>query len=211
VSVYYEIRFWDLASSWRQELVVPEGATGGVSSPTEILDPNGSTEIISRRTPHRFSQDTSSNWTLEEGEVTPCSTVIINVKMRDADTREILARCTDWPMPFRYIDFPDPELRVSYGIWEGEEELLIVVEKPIKCLVLSIRDSLPAVNAAPDTFGTQEVSWEDNGVDIWPGEHRTIGCNGLAVGKRRRALWGCWMGCEKGRLLLEEAEVQSPR
>lgn len=109
----------------------------------------------------------------------------------------MIARYADWPQPFRYIDFPDPELRIKRIPAQGTEQapqIELTVKKPAKCVVLSIReDGLDGSYKDDDKWG-ESVKWGDNALDLLPGEERVISCPGLTESME---IWVAYMGREK--------------
>lgn len=79
--------------------------------------------------------------------------VVVGARLIDARTGDVLARFADWPQPYRYLDFPDPGLRLTVE----RDNVLIEVARPAKGLVLSID-------------GGDEVGWSDNALDVMPGD-----------------------------------------
>jgi len=113
-----------------------------------------------------------------------------------------MARHADWPQPFRYIDFPEPAICIKRlppgtGGDQGKDTLAqieISVEKPAKCVVLSIReDVLEGAYKDDDKWG-ESVQWEDNALDLFPGEKRIINCRGLTD---KVEIWAAYMGRER--------------
>jgi beta-mannosidase len=118
----------------------------------------------------------------EFGELEPprtnTHTVVVSARIVDAATSEVLSRIVDWPQPYRFIDFPDPNLIVSI---EGEE-LKLEVRKPAKDVFLSVVKE------------SGEVQWSDNGLDIMPGDPQTVTAKGFEGEKILIA----YMGNERG-------------
>lgn len=83
--------------------------------------------------------------------------------MRDLQDGRIIARTSDWPQPLKYVTLSaSPNVTVS--VLDGKLE--IRAEAPVKGVVVS----------APDD---REVVFEDNGVDVFPGDVYTINARGL--------------------------------
>jgi beta-mannosidase len=86
--------------------------------------------------------------------------------MRDPHSGRIIARASDWPQPLKYVTLstsPD----VSVSALDGKVEVRSRV--PVKGVVVSVPDD-------------REVGFEDNGVDVFPGDVYTIYASGLVNG-----------------------------
>ncbi|PSS38124.1 hypothetical protein PHLCEN_2v31 [Hermanssonia centrifuga] len=155
-----ELRCFDLQSDWTY-----------AQTQQVTLYPNQSTELLDIPCPCPPRK---------EVEIDNCTTtshsVIVQVRLLDTDTSEAVARYVDWPQPYRYIDFPDPELKLAI---DGEQ-VTVTVGKPIKALVLSLD-------------GEGESQWSDNALDVVPGDPQVVTVRGLA-GRNLRA---AYMGKEK--------------
>lgn len=147
-----------------------------------ILKPNQSTEILHTVIPEPSLTPEMSPFTHElatlEPQRTLTHTVVVHVKLIDVQTNIVLSQVSDWPQPYRFLDFPDPGLLVTVV----EETVHIRVDKPVKGLVLT-------------SAGEGDVKWSDNCLDIVPGEPQTIIAKGLGTNKLRVA----YMGKERAR------------
>ena len=93
----------------------------------------------------------------------------------DARSSKRIARSVSWPEPLKYVPFRKPTgLRLKIVDEEEEEEeegrrraVEIRSEVPVKGVLLEV----------PDAVGA--VKWEDNGVDVVPGEPTVVGVKGL--------------------------------
>ncbi|SPO01822.1 related to beta-mannosidase [Cephalotrichum gorgonifer] len=87
-----------------------------------------------------------------------------------------LARFVDWPEPYRYLYWP-ASTSISLTVVEGEGEWENVVvassDQPIKGLWVE------AVYNGTEGVGDPEPLWEDNMVDLMPGQERRMGVRGL--------------------------------
>ena len=84
---------------------------------------------------------------------------------------KIIARHANWPEPIKYADVSaEPGISIKS---EGEK-LLVTAKKPVKGLWFSIEDD--------------EVMFEDNFIDLMPGEMREIHVHGLN-GREIQARW----------------------
>lgn len=118
------------------------------------LAANQTTELLKISCPSPASSD---------GRTTASHSVVVAVRLLDAESGELLSRLSDWPQPFRYVDFPDPGLKITV---DGDK-LEVEVTKPLKALVLSA-----------DGEG-DEVNWSDNALDVMPGDKQFVTAKGL--------------------------------
>lgn len=89
---------------------------------------------------------------------------VVQAIMKDPKDGHIIARASDWPQPLKYVTLSaSPNVTVS--VLDGKLE--IRVEAPVKGVVVSVPDDRDAV-------------FEDNGVDVFPGDVYTIHARGLA-------------------------------
>lgn len=130
-----------------------------------MLGPNGSTELLMLKVP---APDGA------KGPYAAGASIVIGAVIRDVDTEDIIARAVDWPQPWVSYRPPDPKVEIQVH----EDHVVITVQKPIKGLWL-------------DTDGNRseeagEVYWNDNGLDILPGERRVIRAANL---RGRKVTW----------------------
>ncbi|KAG7088707.1 hypothetical protein E1B28_012677 [Marasmius oreades] len=98
-----------------------------------------------------------------------------------------IARETDWPQPYRYLELPqDPGLTVVYG----KNQLKVEVKRPVKGVFFEVEPDLKD----SDTYS--KVNWSDNGVDLVPGENRVLSVSVLPDTKAE--IRARWLGHEKG-------------
>lgn len=84
--------------------------------------------------------------------------------MKDAKDGHIIARASDWPQPLKYVTLSaSPDVTVSVL----DSKLEIRAKAPVKGVVVSVPDD-------------REVIFDDNGVDVFPGDVYTIHARGLA-------------------------------
>lgn len=89
------------------------------------------------------------------------------------NTQQRLARSISWPEPLKYIPFQKPRgLRLE--LVEEGSKVEIRSEVPVKGVVLEVE-----VEDESEGGEEEEVKWEDNGVDIVPGEPTVVGVKGL--------------------------------
>ena len=77
---------------------------------------------------------------------------------------QVVARATGWPQPFKYYQLSDPELELS---WVNPSTICLSVTRPAKGVWLS----------TPQKDG---VIWEDNMLDLVPGDLQFITVTGLS-------------------------------
>lgn len=102
---------------------------------------------------------------------TPEEAVIISTCLRnlpsDGSEGSIIARCTNWPQPYRYLTMPKPKLTVSvHG-----DTITAKANLPVKGLAFYVEE-------------VDEVKFEDNLIDLVPGDEQVViarGLNGRAV------------------------------
>lgn len=121
--------------------------------------------------------------TTELGELAPPpewtadTLVVLEASLVDTATNTVLARYVDWPEPYRYLVWPaDTKLAIDvahekHGDWEAR-------------VTISSNHALKGVWLEPKYDGTEaedsrEPVWEDNMVDLLPGQPITVGVNGL--------------------------------
>jgi beta-mannosidase len=79
--------------------------------------------------------------------------------MTDARDGHVIARASDWPQPLKHVIMAEtPNLTVC--VLDGKVELRATA--PVKGVEVYLADE------------EREVSWEDNGVDVFPGDVYTI-------------------------------------
>ncbi|THU77496.1 glycoside hydrolase [Dendrothele bispora CBS 962.96] len=180
ITASLELHFVDLNSDWEHKEQV-----GSVT-----LLPNQSTDLLvgvpcrgPPKNPEQEREGAGGNF----DEWTGCtsSTVVVGVRLLDSKTREVLARCADWPQPFRFVNAPsEPGLGVVVKGSSGE--ITVSVKKPVKCVVF---------NVVGEGGGLGEVRWGDNALDLMPGDPQKVKVIGDVGKKHIRA---AWFGNEKG-------------
>ncbi|CAK7205393.1 hypothetical protein SEUCBS139899_008164 [Sporothrix eucalyptigena] len=110
-------------------------------------------------------------------EWTASTLVILEATLIDNKSNAVLARYVDWPEPYRYL------------VWPADTKLTIDVahEKSDKwesSVTISSNRALKGVWLEPVYDGTEtddsyEPVWEDNMIDLMPGQSITVGVNGL--------------------------------
>jgi beta-mannosidase len=88
----------------------------------------------------------------------------VQAVMTDARDGHVIARGSDWPQPLKHVIMAEsPNLTVR--VFDGRVE--IQATTPVKGVEVYLADD------------EREVSWEDNGVDVFPGDVYTIHAAGL--------------------------------
>lgn len=83
------------------------------------------------------------------------------VSARLLERGKVIARFSDWPQPFRHYNIPKPEIKL---IVKGDE-VRVSAPVPVKGLVININDD--------------DVKFEDNVIDLVPGDEQVIVAKGL--------------------------------
>ncbi len=132
------------------ELVIQEWTLAGEKVKEEkhalVLKPNQATEF------------STLSYNPEEGIVVG-ATLYSNA--------QVIARATLWPEPFKYFDFPDPEIEITRS---GEDQLLIHAKLPAKGVLLAAGGV---------------VEWSDNMLDLLPDNPQIITARGLGKAEVR--------------------------
>ncbi|KAJ3030303.1 hypothetical protein HDV00_008983 [Rhizophlyctis rosea] len=120
------------------------------------LLPNQATELVSTTLPEG-DQVVVTALLYAKGEATPIS------------------RFTNWPEPFKYLTFPTRD-SINLSITSAADHITIKADRPLKGLYFVIEGEKPSVS---DEFINQEVMWEDNCIDVVPGDEQIIKAPGL--------------------------------
>ncbi|KZS93857.1 glycoside hydrolase [Sistotremastrum niveocremeum HHB9708] len=163
-----ELQFIDLESAWKHQ-----------ETHSVTLLPNQSTEFITMTCP---SREPDSDTT-----ITKSATVVVCARLVDPKTHGVIARYSDWPQPYRYVDFPDPQWIINF---DGDA-LTVKAAHPVKGLVFSVRSE------------GNEVRFSDNALDLIPGEERVVEVEGL---ERDRHIYMSYMGSEHPRRIVTTAQ-----
>jgi beta-mannosidase len=110
------------------------------------------------------------NQTTELASITipsPDNTVVV-AYLHDSTTSVLLARWVSRPEPLRFLNFA-ADLQINTLIEESGSNVLLSSKKPAKGVVLSV----------PAAEESEDVVFEDNFVDLVPGEEVKIGIQGL--------------------------------
>lgn len=110
--------------------------------------------------------------------------IVVVAYLEDGKTGERLARWVDWPEPLKHVKFKKG-VEVKVMVEEGKKMVKVSADAPVKGVVLSV----------PVEEGVDAI-WEDNFVDLVPGETVSVGVEGLR-GRGVKARWLCdWEGEE---------------
>jgi len=119
-----------------------------------VLKANSSTELHKGLLPGQPIRTKASQ--------TP-KTIIVSSRLLD-DNKEVLARYSNWPEPFKFINFPvDTEVKASLS--SDGESITLSTNRPVKGIVIDAE--------GPD------VKWSDQGIDLVPDDPQTIQADGL--------------------------------
>jgi beta-mannosidase len=102
---------------------------------------------------------------------------VVVARLSEKGSETILARWVSWPEPLKFLYFAK-DLKVTAKV-VGEDKVVLSANAPAKGVVLSI-----AVEEGDD------AQWDDNFLDLVPGENLTIGVKGLK-GRSVKLRWLC--------------------
>ena len=119
--------------------------------------------------------------TIPQAETTALAAYII-----DSKTGDQLARWVSWPEPMKFVHFskkPD----VTIEILDGGEEVVVSSKAPVKGVMVGV----------PLEEGGDDATFEDNFVDLVPGESVKLKVSGID-GRKLEARWLCDWENEEG-------------
>lgn len=101
---------------------------------------------------------------------------IIAAHLFDPTDGSIVARSVNWPEPLKYVQLPQPK-RLCMKIISTTKGNVVELEAevPVKGVALEVNDDK-----------AESVVFEDNCIDLFPGEALQIGVKGLEVGDEHR-------------------------
>ncbi|KIM68561.1 glycoside hydrolase family 2 protein [Scleroderma citrinum Foug A] len=143
--VELELSIFELDSAWSDTYTMDV-----------VLAPNSSTELFCDQLPGQPVR-TKLN------EVP--RTIIASARILD-ETGRVLSRSSNWPEPYKYIQFPaiqDLGLKITTG--SDGESVELSSEKPIKGIVLDVEG--------------EDVRWSDQAIDLVPGDRQIVKAVGL--------------------------------
>ncbi|WWC73873.1 uncharacterized protein I206_107845 [Kwoniella pini CBS 10737] len=142
VEVIVRLETFNLSTSHRDQLTF-----------NARLDANASTEIWSGDLPGQ---------PIRHDEASSPHPIVVQARLYLKAKPDIVeARYSSWPEPYKYLDFPDPVLKLS----SHDGEVRISCEKPVKGLVLDVDGD--------------EVEWSDQALDLFPDDEQVVHAKGL--------------------------------
>lgn len=89
--------------------------------------------------------------------------LIVSARLLDpCDKSKVVARRTNWPQPYRYLDMPRPVLQIKVI----NDAIYVKANVPVKGLWLYVDK-------------VDSVKFDDNGLDLIPGDEQTVMAKGL--------------------------------
>lgn len=124
----------------------------------------GSSTLLPNRT-----TELSADWAVQQ-------TTAIQAKLLDKEG-DVIARMSDWPQPLKYVLLP-PSSGVALTVMDGKVE--IRTNAPVKGVELYMADE------------ARDVRWDDNGMDVFPGDVYVVHARNLIKGDDVRVrYYGC--------------------
>ncbi|KAH6719261.1 glycoside hydrolase family 2 protein [Leptodontidium sp. MPI-SDFR-AT-0119] len=169
---------WDIESGVEVDLGL------GLDVPAEererkvVLEANQSTELI------------------EALDIPHADTTVLYARLVSLEGGEVLARWVDWPEPLKFIHFAkSPTISISPSpsspSSSSSSTITLTSTHPLKGVVLSIPP-----NSSSGGEDDEDAVWDDNFIDLIPGEEVRVGVKGLG-GRKVEARWLCdWEGEE---------------
>ncbi|KAG8941847.1 hypothetical protein FRC03_003926 [Tulasnella sp. 419] len=129
-------------------------------------------------------------------------TVVVNARLSDRHGKIAAYEASNWPEPFKYLQFPDPQLKVT-GDRDGglAVTLTLQVEKPAKGVFLSVvQDNDLSTgqtwNAEDEAaWGDREFNWSDNALDLYPGRATRVTISGNE--EAWKSVWATGLGSQR--------------
>ncbi|KAK0482107.1 glycoside hydrolase family 2 protein [Armillaria luteobubalina] len=132
-----------------------------------VLAPNSSTELFQGEVP---GVRTRKKWS-EVPRV-----IIVSARLLDEEG-EVLGRYSNWPEPFKFIDFPAFEdVSLKAEVAQDGESVTLSTKKPVKGIVLNVEG--------------EDVKFSDQAIDLVPGDPQVV----HAVGLKGRAVKTRFLG-----------------
>ncbi|PPQ66090.1 hypothetical protein CVT24_000204 [Panaeolus cyanescens] len=152
-----ELNFFDINTDWRHQS----------ESRDVTLLPNQTTELVSQMV--CIGPAPPSGASYGDPAFVTTATVVAQARLVDVDTGEVIARCSNWPEPYRFLQPPKTgvlEVKPT-SLGGGNVEFLVTASRPVKCVFFSAEGE-----------GSEKVLWSDNALDLVPGDsQRIIGRN----------------------------------
>jgi len=144
--VKLEVTSFDLESEWKDKW-----------STDVILAPNSSTELFKGNLPGQPSRTKAS-------EVPKA--IVVSARLLDVGNGTVLARYSNWPEPFKFINFPAAkDLGLQVTVRPDRESITLSTHKPIKGLILDVDGD--------------DVKWSDQAIDLVPDDPQVVHAIGL--------------------------------
>ncbi|KAJ5554600.1 hypothetical protein N7513_004559 [Penicillium frequentans] len=89
--------------------------------------------------------------------------LIVSARLLDPSDNTVIARCTNWPQPYRYLNMPQALLQIRA---ENGRIFVKTEDVPVKGLLLYVDD-------------VDSVKFDDNCLDLVPGDEQVITVKGL--------------------------------
>lgn len=118
-------------------------------------------------------------------EIPQAETTALVAYIIDSKTGEQLARWVSWPEPMKFVHFSKkPDVKIE--VLDGGEEVVVSSEAPVKGVMVGV----------PIEEGGDDATFEDNFVDLVPGESVKLKVSGIK-GRKLEARWLCdWENAE---------------
>jgi beta-mannosidase len=145
------------------------------------LEPNRSTELGKQELDPQYNDKKSLEWT----------EVAFSIHLSLA-TESTIGKSSPQSTLARYVNFHEPLKEVPFSAEEGNK-ISVQLDKGSSGPVLRLLASVPMKGVYLDFEDDDGVQWNDNGVDLVPGEAVELGFAGLDVGSARR-LRVYWLG-----------------
>ncbi|KAF8812399.1 glycoside hydrolase family 2 protein [Phlegmacium glaucopus] len=144
-----EVTAFDLNSNWTEKWEIES-----------TLSLNSSTELYKGKLPGQPERTKKSD--------VP-KNIVVSARLLD-ENKNVMGRYSNWPEPFKFIDFPPlEELGLQVETGKDGETVTLSCCKPIKGIVLDVEGDY--------------VQWSDQAIDLVPGDPQTV--RGVGLGGRQ--------------------------
>ncbi len=130
-----------------------------LSTGKELFTQTETRDLVANITTELFAIQLPKSTTTDES-------IIISTSLKtlsdDGSRGVVIARCTNWPQPYRYLAIPKANLNVRV---EGNN-VFVKADVPVKGFALYVED-------------VDGVAFEDNLIDLLPGDEQVIVAHGL--------------------------------